>query len=129
MANHLAKGRERMRALGSAGGKKSGEARRLNAYELDMLKALVFRTCTWEEFWQSTPQELLDRHLFREKHAGGSHESDWRCPKCRHYNTFKLGICSKCRELAPTNGRLTRKALRERAAEHRTRAILRKHGL
>jgi hypothetical protein len=62
---------------------------------------------------------------------GGSHDSDWRCPhpECHHFNSEKRRMCAKCKALAPANGRLTRKALRERTAGYRTLAILKKHGL
>jgi hypothetical protein len=61
--------------------------------------------------------------------AGGDHAQDWRCPKCHHFNNIDRRMCSQCSAWAPKNGRLTRAALRERAAEHRTAAILRKYGL
>jgi hypothetical protein len=35
----------------------------------------------------------------------------------------------ECLKVSPINGRVTRAALREREAEHRVQAILRKHGL
>ena len=60
---------------------------------------------------------------------GGSHDDDWRCPSCRHFNSEKRRARAKCEAVAPMNGRRTRKALRERAAEHRNAAILGKHGL
>jgi hypothetical protein len=71
------------------------------------------------------PAEVLKRP----KRSGGSHDNDWRCSHCRHFNSEKRRACAKCKAVAPMNGRLTRKALRERAEEHRTMAILRKHGL
>ena len=61
--------------------------------------------------------------------SGGSHENDWRCATCRGFNSINSRSCSKCGSLAPANGRMTRRALRERAAEHRTEAILREYGL
>lgn len=60
---------------------------------------------------------------------GGSHDHDWRCPSCRHFNSEKRRACAKCKSLAPANGRLTRAALHERGLEHRTQAVLRKFGL
>jgi len=128
MANRNPKGVELMRNLGHAGGKASGEARRLKAYELDMLKAIIFRTCSWEDFLASTPEQLLARHVFREKRSGGSHDSDWRCPKCKTFNSIKGRVCARC-GIPAVRMRITRKPLRERAAEHRTAAIVRKHGL
>ena len=101
-----------MRGLASRGGKASGEAR----YRKKVAKVLDF---------SPIPAELLKRPNC----SGGSHWNDWRCPNCRHFNSEKRRACIKCRSVAPANGRLTRRALDERAAEHRTRAILRKHGL
>jgi hypothetical protein len=72
------------------------------------------------------PAEVLERSNC----SGGSHDCDWRCPNqdCRHFNSIKRRACAACGEI-PDNGRMTRKALRERAAEHRIVAILGKHGL
>jgi len=63
--------------------------------------------------------------------SGGSQDSDWRCtnPECRQYNSIQRRVCAKCNTVSPRNGRRTRKALRERAAEHRIAAILGKHGI
>jgi hypothetical protein len=60
---------------------------------------------------------------------GGSDDNDSRCPDCYRSNSIKSRQCRKCKRLAPANGWLTRKALRELAAERRTRAILKKHEL
>ena len=60
--------------------------------------------------------------------SGGSHDTDWPCPYCRHVNSIKRRSCAKCGK-TPANGRRTRAAQRELEAEHRTREILKKHGL
>ena len=101
-----------MRALARLGGVASGETRRRKkvAKILELPKM---------------PAEMLRRP----NRSGGSHESDWRCPGCRAFNSIHRRACSTCECLAPANGRLTKRALRERAAEHWTEAILRKHGL
>ena len=101
-----------MRKLASVGGVASGEARR---------RKKVARMLGMPEI----PSELAKRP----NRSGGSHDGDWRCAKCRGFNSIKSRSCSKCGSLAPANGRITRRALRERAEEHRTAAILRKHGL
>jgi hypothetical protein len=125
MANYLPKGRERMAELGQMAGRKSGETRRRNALLIRMLdlasvQAKVDGNLTLDQVEEAMrPQKL----------AGGNHDTDWRCPKCRHFNSIDRRMCSQCSAWAPKNGRLTRAALRERAAEHRTAAILRKYGL
>jgi hypothetical protein len=125
MANHSPKGTEKMRALGRLGGQKSGEIRRRNAFLLRMLDLYSVRG-------------MLGGHLTLEQVAeamrppdqsSGDHDTDWRCPRCGHFSSFKRRACAKCASLAPANGRLTRAALRERQAEHRTQAILAKHGI
>ncbi len=63
------------------------------------------------------------------KRSGGSHDTDWRCPACHHFNSIKRLACGECKSPGPWNGRLTRAALRARQKEHATAAILRKHGL
>ena len=129
MANYLPKGRDRMSALGKVGGTKSGESRRDKALTLDMYQAILFRTCSWEEFCTTTVEELVERHLFRAKRSGGSHDNDWRCPTCRHFNSEKRRACAKCGSVVLAIGRVTRKAFRERSAERQTSAFLGKHGL
>jgi len=123
MANYQSKGLERMRELGRRGGENSGKTRQekravkiLVGYAaergIDLTAALL----------DSGPAERLNR-------SGGSLDTDWRCPTCHHFSNIKRRLCAICGGFAPRNGRLTRAALRERAAEHRTQAILRKHGL
>jgi hypothetical protein len=112
MANHRAKGEEFMRRIASRGGVASGVTR----HKKKVAKLLGI---------PAVPAELLKWP----KRSGGSHDNDWRCPSCHHFNSEKRWACAKCEALAPANGRLTRKALRERAAEHRTMAILRNHEL
>jgi hypothetical protein len=52
-------------------------------------------------------------------------ELDWRCPECHSFDN-NAGSARTARAFAPRNGRATRPALREPAAERRTQAILRK---
>jgi hypothetical protein len=126
MANYLPKGRERMRKLGRLGGLESGKTRKLNAFTMKMASLFSLwdtcqeNGCTGEEIIEAL--QPLDAR-------GGGHDDDWRCPSCHHFNSEKRRACAKCKALAPANGRLTRKALREVAEEHRNGAILRKHGL
>jgi hypothetical protein len=128
MPNHHAKGREQMRKLGRKGGLASGEKRRMKKFE-------AWLVVVASELGVDMSALLLHSALRRAgffrgpKRSGGSHEYDWRCPSCHHFNSEKRRACAKCKALAPMNGRLTRKALRERAEEHRIAAILRKHGL
>jgi hypothetical protein len=131
MANYSPKGIERMRALGRVGGVKSGEARRNNAGLLCILRAISNGPISAEEAWISTPAEIISRAEQERKPncAGGSHDLDWRCPHCRHFNSIKRRACAKCKAVSPKNGRLTRAELRVRAEEHRTQAILAMHGL
>ncbi len=129
MPNYLPKGRELMRELCRRGGQKSGRARRDTADELHILRIVVFGAIPVEEAWNSTPAELIERatKASRRGRSGGSHDTDWRCPHCHHYNHIERHSCAKCHEFAPANDRLTRAALRDRAEEHRTQAILRKY--
>ena len=110
MANYRPKGVAWMRELARRGGLASGKTRRRQKV------ARVLRL-------DPVPAELLDRP----SHAGGSHDHDWQCPYCRHANSIKRRACAKCAR-TPANGRMTKVARRARAAEHRTMAILRKHG-
>jgi hypothetical protein len=124
MANYLPKGRERMRTLGQLGGMSSGEIRRQNAFTLKMANLFSF----WFDCQKGglTDEEIIEG-LRRPDARGGSHEYDWRCPGCHHVNSEKRRMCAKCEAMAPENGRQTRKALRERAEEHKVAAILKKH--
>ena len=101
-----------MRKLASRGGKASGKARRWKK---------VAKTLELPE----VPVELAKRPNL----SGGSHDNDWLCPGCHHRNSLKRRMCAECGTPAPLNGRITRKALRERAAEHRIKATLRRHSL
>jgi hypothetical protein len=126
MANYLPKGRERMSGLGRLGGVKSGETRRRNAFTLKL--------AGWYAIWEpchkrgSTDEEIAEALQPVDK-RGGSHDTDWRCPRCRHFNSIKRRACAKCNSVAPANGRRTRAALRERVEEHKTAAILKEDGL
>src|SRR3974390_988529 len=126
MATYKRKRVAHIREIGRQGGLKSGETRRL---------ARVRRIITEYASQKGIPlppdiTEILPESILkRESRAGGSHDTDWRCPKCHHFNSIKSRACSKCQTGSPKNGRRTRAALRKRQAEHRNRAILRKHGL
>jgi hypothetical protein len=111
MANYQPKGEEYMR-LASRGGQASVETRRKDR----VAKLLGI---------PPVPAELLKRPNL----SGGSHDNDWRCPSCHHFNSEKRRACAKCNNVAPANGRITRRALRAREKEHRTQGYLRKVGL
>ena len=120
MPNYKPKGVETMRALGRAGGKKSGEVRRQYARERLMLGLSGVFELWRARMGQEAPQ-LPDL-------SGGSHDTDWRCPKCRQFHSAKRWLCQNCGYWVRKR-RITRAQLREREAEHRTMAILSKHGL
>jgi hypothetical protein len=129
MPNYLPKGRERMSELGRLGGRKSGDARRDNAYTLRFYRSVIFgEICPL--YPTDTPKDLAERaeRTSRINRSGGSHDEDWRCPNCKHFNSAKRSLCAKCRT-SDLDGRMTRAELRERAAEHRNEATLSKHGL
>ena|SRR5579862_7870710 len=125
MANNNAKGVERMRQLGRLGGVKSGEARRRNAITLKLIPFLS----VWDMTGQSFSGEEILEAMRPADLSSGDHDTDWRCPHCGHFTSLKSRSCARCKAVSPANGRLTREALRERAAEHRTAAILRSHDL
>jgi uncharacterized paraquat-inducible protein A len=103
-----------MRELGRRGGVKSGETRRQNAFTLRMAALYSVWEMTGRQF---TPQEVME--AMRPQHQySGDHETDWRCPQCHHFNSAKRWACAQCKTVSPQNGRLTRAALRELAAEH-----------
>jgi hypothetical protein len=115
-----------IREIGRQGGLASGETRRLAR-----VRRIITEYASRKgigvppDITETQPESILKR----ESRAGGSHDTDWRCPKCHHFNSIKSRACSKCQTPSPTNGRMTRAVLRERQAEHRNRAILRKYGL
>jgi len=111
MPNYRAKGGYYMRALASRGGVAIGETRRKK--KIAELLGL-----------DPVPAELLERP----KLSGGSHDTDWRCPYCRHVNSIKRQACAECAK-TPANGLTTKAARREREEEHEIEAILRKHEL
>jgi len=111
-----------MRLLGQRGGLKSGDVRRAKK-----LRKIIGQYAAAHGIALDgalPPVESIERP----NRSGGSHDTDWRCPYCRHFNSIKRRSCVKCAK-SPANGRLTRSALRERAAEHRTQATLRRFGL
>jgi hypothetical protein len=132
MANYLPKGRERMRALGRLGGRKSGEARRNNAFNLRMYLAIILGSFFTEENLNRTPDEIVARfeQALKPKRYGGSHKNDWRCPDCHRFNSTRSRQCAKCKRLLPSNREgATRAALEAKEKEHRTQGYLRKFGL
>lgn len=122
MPNYSAKGVEKMRALARLGGLKSAETRRLK-------RAMKILAPYARERGIDLDAVLAGAEpVMRPNLSGGSHDTDWRCPYCRRFNSTKRRSCAKCGR-TPANGRWTRAALRARAAEHRTQAILMNHGL
>jgi hypothetical protein len=121
MPNPRPKGVEYMRALGRRGGLKSGETRRIK-------RAMRILARCAEQRGTPIPEELpSEPKTKRRNRSGGSHDSDWRCPRCRSFNMTERHICGRCWRVCLH--RITRGQLRERSAEHRTAAILRRHGL
>jgi len=123
MPNYHAKGTEYMRELARRGGLKSGETRRLK-------KAMRIIAEHAEQKGIPVTQDpiatLLEAGFLEpENRSGGSHDTDWRCPACHHFNSIKSRACAKCGAVSPRNGRLTRAELRERIAGHRYAAMLR----
>ena len=121
-----------MRKLGRSGGLKSGETRRLNR------AARIIEEYASGKPGIETPETAKDGYtggrFTLEQIAeamragwrrGGSHETDWRCPQCHHFNSEKRGSCAKCASV-PGNRRPTRAALRAQTAENATQAYLRK---
>jgi hypothetical protein len=135
MPNLRPKGIEYMRELGRRGGLRSGETRNLK--RVARIAGIVQPATEAErhvvaacDVWETTGRRFSLEQILEEMrpvdYRGGSHGTDWRCPKCRRFNTFKRGSCAVC-SVVPMNGRLTRAELRECAEEHRLMAILRKH--
>jgi len=122
MANYLPKDADEMRERARLGGIKSGETRRLKRVN-GTVCAIAAKQGLYVEPW---PASRPRPHYLR---PGGSHDTDWRCPHCDRFNHIQTHRCQKCEEFAPKNGRITRAELRERTAEHKTQAILSKHGL
>lgn len=111
-----------MRELARRGGLKSGEARRLKRVERILTAYAKERGIAAPAISEPFgPVKGPNR-------SGGSHETDWRCPYCQHFNTVKRYLCAKCSQ-NPGNGRMKRSTLRERAAEHQTSAVLRRYGI
>jgi hypothetical protein len=145
MPNYRAKGSELMRELGRRGGVKSGETRSRKRIERllaeyqwrkygikpvagdDRYPASVYYV--WEFTGRRFTLEQISEAMRPEDKRGGSHNTDWRCPHCGNFSSIKRWYCGVCHHIAPMNGRLTRAALRERSAEHRTQAILSKFGI
>ena len=124
-ANYLPKGRDRMVELGRTAGRKSGGARRRNALLIRMFDL----ASVWAKTGGNFTPDQVELAMRPKSMRGGNHDTDWRCPKCHHFNSIQRRMCAQCFAGAPKNGRLTKAALREKAAEHRTAAILREYGL
>lgn len=122
MPNPRVKGVEKMCTLARVGGLKSAETRQLKRVERIVTQYAREQAVDLDAALPSAGP------VKRPNRSGGSHDTDWRCPKCRRFYSFKRRMCPRC-ELTPPNGRMTRARLRERTAEHRTQAILAKHGL
>jgi hypothetical protein len=125
MPNPKPKGLDKMKELGRRGGQASGEKR----HEVTLMKLLSPYA---EKHGISVEPEVLLAGVEPERRpnrSGGSHDLDWRCSAFHAFNSIQRRMCGKCQAPAPVNGRLTRRALREKAAEHRVEGILRKHGL
>jgi hypothetical protein len=125
MPNYRPKGTEYMRELGRRGAEKSVKTRQ----ERKAMKILAQYASAHGFDLPAAP--VCAKPAKRPNLSGGSHDTDWRCAKknCRHFNSTKRRLCAKCQSPAPANGRLKRARLRELRAEHRTQAILAKHGL
>jgi hypothetical protein len=113
-----------MRLLGQRGGLKSGEVRRAKR----LMRLLGLSAPAREIKLDATVPHV--EPVERPNRSGGSHDTDWRCPYCRRFNSIKRRSCAnaKCGR-TPANGRLTRARLREQEAWHRNQAMLKKHGL
>jgi len=120
MANYLPKNADEMRERARLGGIRSGETRRLKRFHRILCECAAERGICVEPWRASRPRPHYPR-------PGGSHDTDWRCPLCHRFNHIQTHICGGCDRFAPKNGRITRAELRERAAEHRVQAMLRKH--
>ena len=123
MSNHCPKGTNYMRELARRGGIKCGETRRLQR----AMRIIAEYARHKETAGTHDPiAALVDMVAFqRENRSGGSHDTDWRCPRCHHFSSIKSRACAKCKAVSPRNGRLTRAELRERVAGHRFAAMLR----
>lgn len=114
-----------MRELARRGGLKSGVTRWEN-------RIMWFLWQGAAEQGMKVAAAIIDYNLLRggfykePNRSGGSHDTDWRCPECGHFSSIKNRACAKCRMPGPTNGRLTRKALREREKEHKAAAYLKR---
>lgn len=123
MPNFQPKGAEMMRKLGRSGGLKSGETRRRNRAEriLEEYASGKRGIETPETAKAGYPSVascvsgVTGEGLTLEQNAGamrsagrrgGSHDTDWRCSQCRHFNSEKRRSCAKC-AYAPLNGRST----------------------
>ena len=123
MPNYCPKGVKYMRQLARRGGLKSGETRR--GKRAMRIIAQHAREKGIDPSLFLLPAPVIDAGMLeRPNRSGGSHDTDWRCPGCHHFNSIKRRACAKCKAVAPANGRLTRAALRVRRAEHRIAGIL-----
>jgi hypothetical protein len=92
MPNYRPKGTDYMRELARRGAEKSVETRR---------KKKVIKMALAE--YASSHGIDLDAALAcakpakRENRSGGSHDTDWRCPYCRRFNSIKRRLCAEMR--------------------------------
>lgn len=89
MANNKPRPVEYMRDLGRRGGLKSGETRH------EVRGRRILTKCAAQK-GTGVPLDLLDPTeiwpesiLKRDSRTGGSHDTDWRCRKCHHFNSIK----------------------------------------
>jgi hypothetical protein len=146
MPNYGAKGREYMRVLGRRGGLASGETRRLKrvgritaewthrkwGISLPVIPDDGYSAAA-HELWRINGGRLTlaecEELLRPEDRRGGSHNNDWRCPACYHFNSIKRRGCARCNKPGPFNGRLTRTALEAKKKQHQKQGYLRKFDL
>ena len=68
-----------------------------------------------EEIRNATPAEIIARAeeaRKRPSYAGGTHDTDWRCPECGHFTSMNGPACSKCGAVTSQRERETRASLR-----------------
>jgi hypothetical protein len=125
MPNYNPKGRVRMSERGHLGAARSAETRRRIAVVMRKIDLTGLWDATGGDFTKEQLIQAIRYQVPRPDLRGGGHDTDWRCDRCHHFNSIGRWECGACGSSTPANGRLTRAALRERAAEHRIAAIMR----
>src|SRR5690348_14520031 len=101
MPNYCPKGVEYMHELARRGGLKSGETRRLKKI------AKILAKHASEKGIPMAPDPIdvpLEAGWFKRPNcSGGSHDDDWRCPYCHHWNSPKRRACANCMRPSPVN--------------------------